>query len=111
MGQGESVTLKYLLLIEMSLSFRTSPFIGYYSNWNVFNNNKNDSFFFVSIETLYRIIGFLLKTPILSGIDVLEMFNLAGKISKKHSVLKYCLKFLFYVMMGVSKDSLCLLKV
>ena len=36
-------------------------FIGYYNNWNGFN--KNASFFFVSKETAYRIIGFLLKTP------------------------------------------------
>ena len=43
--------------------FRTSFFIDYYNNWNGFNNNKNTSFFFVSIETLYRFIGFLLKTP------------------------------------------------
>ena len=43
--------------------FKMGLFIGYYNNWNGFNDNKNASFFFVSIETPYRFIGFLLKTP------------------------------------------------
>ena len=33
-----------------------------YNNLNGFNKNKNASFFFVSIETPYRMIGFLLKS-------------------------------------------------
>ena len=30
---------------------------------SLFKNNRNASFFFVSLETPYRVIGFLLKTP------------------------------------------------
>ena len=30
---------------------------------DIFNNNKNASFFFISIETPYRIIEFLPETP------------------------------------------------
>ena len=45
---------------------KTSLFIDYHNNWNRFINNKNASFSFCFYRnSLYRIIGFLLKTPCL----------------------------------------------